>query len=432
MLIPEPADGLRRTDGEPWQAEPVHRLLRPFPWRQLGHLSLGIVLAPLLGMVLAVATVAIPLTVFTPWPFLVLVRILAGLIALERERFTVLHDRASGLTLTLPARTRPPIERARETLRDPGFGRAAGYVVVRLTLAALDLAVLSLVVTLPSLLLVAQVAAVVFSYQPLAALLYQGGSIILLANPVTAVIVLTVVAPALIRGMSWLDGWVTQALLGSPESAALARRVGELVEARALTVTAADAERVRLERDLHDGAQQRLIALSILLGQAETRLAAEPDTATLALVRRARVETSGTIDELRTLTRGLRPPILEARGLDAALSAVAARLPMPVTIESRIDRRPDPAIEAMCYFAVAELLTNVAKHAAGAAASVDLVRDRALLRATVTDAGPGGAEVASGTGLSGIAHRLTGVDGRLFLSSPPGGPTVVTVEVPCG
>lgn len=407
----------------------MHRLLRPFPWRQLGHLSLGIVLAPLLGAVLVAAAVTIPLTVFTSWPFLVLVQVFAGLITLERERFTVLHDRAPALTLTLPARTRPPIERARETLRDPGFRRAAGYVVVRFTLAAFDLVVLSLVVTLPSLLLVAQLAAVVFSYQPLA-VLYLSGAMMLLANPVTAVILLTVVAPALVRGLSWLDGWVTQALLGSPESATLARRVGELVEARALTVTAADAERTRLERDLHDGAQQRLIALSILLGQAETRLASEPDTGTLALVRRARVETSGTIDELRTLTRGLRPPILEARGLDAALSAVAARLPMPVTIESRIDHRPDPAIEAMFYFAVAELLTNVAKHAAGA--SVDLVRDRTLIRATVIDAGPGGAEVTGGTGLSGIAHRLAGVDGRLFLSSPPGGPTVVTVEVPCG
>ncbi|WP_298129317.1 histidine kinase [Micropruina sp.] len=410
----------------------MHRLLRPFPWRQLGHLSLGIVLAPLQGVVLAAVAVTIPLTVFTPRPFLGLARVFAGLIALERERFTVLHDRAPALTLTLPARTRPPIERVRDTLRDPGFRRAAGYVVVRFTLAALDVVALSLVVTLPSLLLVAQLAAVVFSYQPLAVLYLSDAKMMLLANPVAAVIVLTVAAPALIRGLAWLDGWVSQALLGSPESAALARRVGELVEARTLTVTSADAERTRLERDLHDGAQQRLIALSILLGQAETRLASEPDTGTLALVRRARVETSGTIDELRTLTRGLRPPILEARGLDAALSAVAARLPMPVTIETRIDRRPDPAIEAMCYFAVAELLTNVAKHAAGAAASVDLVRDRTLIRATVTDAGPGGAEVTGGTGLSGIAHRLTGVDGRLFLSSPPGGPTVVTVEVPCG
>ncbi|MFT4218416.1 MAG: histidine kinase [Micropruina sp.] len=409
----------------------MHRLLRPFPWRQLGHLALGIVLAPILVAVLAAAAAAIPFTVFAAPPFLLLVRLFAGLIGFERERFAVLHDRVPALTLPLPPRNRPAIERARAVLRDPGLRRASGYAVVRLALAALELVGLGLAVVLPTLQLVALLAAVTLSYQPMA-LLYLSTWWALMANPVTMVIVLTLIAPAVIRGLAWLDGWVTQALLGSPESAALARRVGELVEARARTVTAADAERTRLERDLHDGAQQRLIALSILLGQAESRLTDDTDAGALALVRRARAETSGTIDELRTLTRGLRPPILESRGLDAALSAVAARLPMPVTIEARIDRRPEPAIEAMLYFAAAELLTNVAKHAAGAPATIELVRDKALIRATVTDTGPGGADVAGGSGLSGIADRLSGVDGRLFLSSPPGGPTVVTVEVPCG
>ncbi|MFT4297138.1 MAG: histidine kinase [Micropruina sp.] len=408
----------------------MHRLLRPFPWRLLGHLSLGIVLAPVLVLVLAAAAAAIPFTVFAAAPFLLLARLFAALIGFERERFAVLHDRVPTLTVNWPSPGRPAIERARQVLRDPGFRRAAGYAVVRLALAGLELAALSLVVTLPAVLLAALLAAVVIPYQPMAAL-YLSGWWALLANPVTAVIVLTLIAPAVVRGLGWLDGWVTQALLGSPESAALARRVGELVEARARTVTAADAERTRLERNLHDGAQQRLIALSILLGQAESRLT-DADAGTLALVRRARTETTGTIDELRTLTRGLRPPILESRGLDAALSAVAARLPMPVSIETRIERRPDPAVEAVLYFAAAELLTNVAKHAGGAPASVELIRDHALVRATVTDTGPGGADVAGGSGLSGIADRLSGVDGRLFLSSPPGGPTVVTVEVPCG
>jgi len=251
------------------------------------------------------------------------------------------------------------------------------------------------------------------------------------------VVVLAFGAPAVIRGLAWLDTWVTVALLGSPESEQLERRVGELVEARARTVSAADAERLKLERDLHDGAQQRLIALSVLLGQAEARLSdaagggQSVDAGALALVKRARAETTGTIDELRTLTRGLRPPVLEARGLDAALSAVAARLPMPVTIEVDVGERPEPALEALLYFAVAELLTNVAKHAGGAAASVDVVRDGPLIRATVADAGPGGADTSGGTGLRGIADRLAGVDGRLFVSSPPGGPTVVRAEVPC-
>lgn len=410
----------------------MHRLLRPFPWRQLGHLCLGIVLAPVLLALLAGVAATIPVIVFTAAPLLLLSGCFRVLMALERERFAVLHDEAPGLTMVRPPRGRPAIDRAREVLGDPGFRRAAGYAIVRISLAALELGILGVSVVLPVLFLLALVAAALMPYQPMAVIYLGNWPLVLLANPVTAVAVLTLIAPALIRGLARLDGWVTGALLGSPESAALAHRIGELVEARARTVTAVDAERTRLERDLHDGAQQRLIALSILLGQAESRLTERADAGALALVRRARVETTGTIDELRTLTRGLRPPILESRGLDAALSAVAARLPMPVTIETRVDRRPDPAVEAILYFAAAELLTNVAKHADGAPACVELVSDRAVVRATVTDAGPGGADVAGGTGLSGIADRLSGVDGRLFLSSPPGGPTVVTVEVPCG
>lgn len=148
-------------------------------------------------------------------------------------------------------------------------------------------------------------------------------------------------------------------------------------------------------------------------------------------MRRARAETTGTIEELRTLTRGLGPPIREARGLDAALSAVAARLPMRATLDVDLPVRPDPAVEAQLYFAIAEALTNVAKHAGGAAASVRVEQDAGVLRAVVTDAGPGGADVARGTDLRGLADRLAGMDGRLFLSSPPAGGTTLTVEVPC-
>lgn len=414
----------------------MRRVLRPFPWALLGHLCLGIVLAPLLAIVLGLAALALPFAVFSPRPFLSLTRDLRALASLDRARFDVLARRAAGQDLLAPPTELAAHERVRWVLADPRHQALGGYTIVRLGLAALQATVVTLVVTLPLILLSTGLLALLTPYRPwgASALGGFGSPLATLIGFGGVALALAVVAPALIRGLAWVDASATLALLGAP-AAELQQRVGELVEARARTVSAADAERAKLERDLHDGAQQRLIALSVLLGQAESRLsdadAVTDDEATLALVRRARAETAGTIDELRTLTRGLRPPILEARGLDAALSAVASRLPMPVLIDVDLAERPDPALEALLYFAVTELLTNVAKHAEGAPASVEVERAGRALRATVTDGGPGGADVSGGTGLRGLADRLSGVDGRLFLSSPPGGPTVVTLEVPC-
>lgn len=412
----------------------MRRVFRPFPWALFGHLCLGIVLAPLLAITLGLAALALPLAVFTPWPFLAITRNFAALTALDRARFHVLQRRQVGQELPSPPADLSRHARVPWVLAEPRHQAAAGYAVVRLGLAGLQLAVLTLVFTVPLVYGVSTLLGVLTPYRPRGLYLFSwvplDPELVLVALALGVALFVVVIAPALIRGLAWVDAWITLTLLGAAKSGELERRVGELVEARARTVSAADAERAKLERDLHDGAQQRLIALSVLLGQAEARLA-DADDATRGVVRRARAETAGTIDELRTLTRGLRPPILEARGLDAALSAVASRLPMPVVIDVDLDNRPDPALEAMLYFAVTELLTNVAKHAEGAAASVDVARAGKTLRATVTDGGPGGADVARGTGLGGIADRLAGVDGRLFLASPPGGPTVVTVEVPC-
>lgn len=414
----------------------MSRVLRPFPWALLGHLCLGIVLAPVLALVLAAALLAVPLAVLSPAIFLGLVKVFAVLVEFDRARFHVLQGLDVGRPIGLPTAERSGTDRLAVVLDDPQFRRAAGYVVVRVALALFEVTVLTLVLTRALIVVVALVAqAVLTGYDPpVLAPLWEPLRVVIGAA-VMAVVLLFVV-PWVVRGLAWVDAWVTGRLLGV-EPDELQRRVGELVEARARTVSAADAERARLERNLHDGAQQRLIALSVLLGQAEARLSdaaasGSDDDGTLALVRRARAETSGTIDELRTLTRGLRPPILEARGLDAALSAVASRLPMPVELDIRLGERPDPALEAMLYFGVAEALTNVAKHGAGAGASVLVERADDVLRARVSDAGPGGADVALGTGLRGIADRLSGVDGHLYLSSPVGGPTILTMEVPCG
>lgn len=147
-------------------------------------------------------------------------------------------------------------------------------------------------------------------------------------------------------------------------------------------------------------------------------------------MRQAKAETVRVVADIRDLTSGLRPPILVSRGLDAALSAVAARLALRLEIQVDVGRL-DPAVEAVLYFAVTECLTNVAKHAQRTRATVRISRAGGMVRAAVSDDGPGGADLNRGTGLSGIADRLAGVDGRLWLSSPAGGPTVVRLELPC-
>lgn len=251
------------------------------------------------------------------------------------------------------------------------------------------------------------------------------------ALAVLLVALVVVAAPIAVGHLARLDVLVARALLGRAESPSIEARIGELVESRRRVLDSAEAERERIERDLHDGAQQRLIALGVLLGRTEQRLLTDsPDDPAVELVRQARAETRAVITEIRDLTRGLRPPILESRGLDAALSPVAARLGIPLRLRMVPDRL-EPTVEAALYFAVTECLTNAAKHAPGAACRVDIDLVDGVVRTVVSDEGPGGAVLRPGSGLAGIADRLSGLDGRLYLSSPPGGPTVVTVEVPC-
>ncbi len=247
-----------------------------------------------------------------------------------------------------------------------------------------------------------------------------------------AAVFLLLVSPQIVRALSRLDATLARSLLGRSVAGQLTERVGELETSRRRTVDSAEAERRRIERDLHDGAQQRLVSVAMTLGRVKARLPnlLDPDTRLLIddAYQQARLATA----ELRDLTRGLHPPVLTDRGLDAALSAVAARAPVPVRVDVRAEPRPSPTVEAIAYFVVAEALTNVAKHARATCASVVIRRDGNLLHVTVGDDGVGGAEPAAGSGLRGLADRLAGVDGRLSVVSPRGGPTALTVEIPCG
>jgi len=237
------------------------------------------------------------------------------------------------------------------------------------------------------------------------------------------------IAPWATAGVAALDARFSRALLGPSRAEELEHRVEELAETRAGVVDAADAERRRLERDLHDGTQQRLVSLAINLGMArvETTTVEEAHQA----ITEAHEEAKAALTELRNLVRGLHPPVLEDRGLDAALSGVAARMPIPVRLTVDVPRRPSPTIEAVAYFVVSEGLTNITKHAEASQAEVFVQRTGDRLHIIVTDDGVGGADPARGTGLAGLTKRAASVDGTFEIVSPPGGPTLLTVDLPC-
>lgn len=242
---------------------------------------------------------------------------------------------------------------------------------------------------------------------------------------------LALAAPWATVAMAGIDKAVGRWLLSHDLQADFEARVSELETSRSAAVDSAEGERRRIERDLHDGAQQRLVALAMDLGVARQRMEHEPEEGK-ALVAAAHEEVKAAIKELRDLVRGIHPVILEDRGLDAALSAVVARAPVPVSLKVDVNPRPPPAVESTAYFVVAEALTNVARHAEASSASVEIARRGDRLVVEVRDNGVGGATLAGGTGLAGLADRARSLGGWMQVVSPPGGPTTLLVEVPCG
>jgi signal transduction histidine kinase len=262
-------------------------------------------------------------------------------------------------------------------------------------------------------------------------LLTVHGTLATLPLALVGVAALVLGAPWLVAGVTAVQASLAVHLLGISPTRALETRVGQLTESRDRSVDAAAAERRRIERDLHDGAQQRLVALAMDLGMARGKLAGDPEAA-WALVEEAHQESKRALVELRDLARGIHPAVLVDGGLDPALSALAASSPVPVQVAVDLDARPSARIEAVAYFVVAEALTNVARHAHAGRASVSLARRGDRLTIEVRDDGVGGADPARGTGLAGLGERVSTVDGRLDILSPPGGPTTILVELPCG
>jgi signal transduction histidine kinase len=223
---------------------------------------------------------------------------------------------------------------------------------------------------------------------------------------------------------------IARAMLSPTERTRLASRVQQLAESRAETVDTQAAEIRRIERDLHDGAQARLVALGMNLGMAEDAVDDDPESAKLLLAQ-ARAASSQALAEIRGLVRGIHPPVLADRGLVGAVEALALASPLPVEVDADVPERLPAPVESASYFAVAEVLTNVIRHSGATGASVRLRHAGGLLSMQVRDDGRGGATPGAGSGLRGIERRLGAFDGRLTVTSPPGGPTVVTMEVPC-
>jgi len=255
-------------------------------------------------------------------------------------------------------------------------------------------------------------------------------------DPATDVAAVPVGIAMLLLG-AWGSPWIQRlhgrfhhVLLGPTRKSELANRVQVLTETRADAVDTSAAELRRIERDLHDGAQARLVAMGMNLGAAE-RLLDEDPAAARALLVEAREASAVALQELRNLVRGIHPPVLADRGLGDAVRALALASPLRVEVQVDLPGRPDPPVESAAYFAVAEVLTNATKHAGGGQVWVDLRYTGGRLQMTVTDDGHGGADPARGTGLRGVERRLGTFDGTIFVSSPLGGPTVVVMEIPC-
>jgi signal transduction histidine kinase len=391
-----------------WQAiarSPRRFLASSWPWRSLAYLLGGIapgaaVAAGVLALIASPSSRAAPVVL----PLTALAVLLSGPLVARYERWRL------PLVETGLAPGRRPAGGAGRRALEAGYG-----VVCVAVLGLIDLAVVVLSLLLPAGLSLTALRSADAGGGTQAAMLAAAALLLpLAAYPVTA--------------WAGARSALARAIL-FPRELELDERLVEVTRSRARLVDSFELERRRIERDLHDGAQQRLVALTVALGLARIDLA--PGSPAAARVDAAHEQAKEALAELRELIRGVHPQVLTDRGLPAAVADAAGRSPVRVGTDVVLPRRLPPGVEVAAYFAVCEALANVAKHSRASRASVRGRLVGGLLVVEVTDDGVGGADPAGGSGLAGLADRVAVVDGRLLLSSPPGGPTLVRVEIPC-
>ncbi|HEY3752516.1 MAG TPA: sensor domain-containing protein [Pseudonocardiaceae bacterium] len=344
-----------------------------------------------------------------------------------------------GVDIPTPYRSLPPgsvFRRWRAKVADPATWRDMAYLMLRLPLCLIDFALVVAFWVYSLAMIALPVWAPLLPKDNGVNLPDIHGHIVTVNTASQAVpysivgVVLLLIAIYMTPRLARFQAVLARGLLGPTKAARLTVTAERLHASRARGVDAAEAERRRIERDLHDGAQQRLVAVAMTLGRARNKLANDPDSAR-ALIDEAHADAKLAVAELRDLARGIFPAVLGDRGLDAALSALAAKCPVPVDVGVDVQPRPPNAVESTAYFIVAEALTNLAKHSSATSAAVSVRRDGDLVTVQVADDGTGGAELTPGGGLAGLADRAATIDGVMTVTSPPGGPTIVTAELPC-
>ncbi len=410
------------------------RTLRNLPyvrdWRVLSD-AVFLLTSFALGMfwlfaIVVIAATALPLVII--WVGIPLMAALFALVIwgaqIERRRLHVFL----GVEIATPYRyfepSSSPWRRAWMVLRNPQLWRDMCYLLLLTPLGILGL----LVVWLP----------VQFMFAPIIYIL--GGDISIffwdISNYSEALLAtllsLALLVPfsAFINLTALLHVRVAKRFLAPSTEEILTERVEELTESRSAVMRAMHLERRRIERDLHDGAQARLVSLAMELGRAREKLATDPEGAR-KLIESSHEDSKLVLAELRDLVRGIHPAVLTDRGLDAAISAIAGRSPIPVEVDIRIKGRQPDEVEGTAYFVVVEALTNVAKHSQATKAKVLIDRNRGWLHLEISDNGRGGANPSNGTGIRGLRDRILALDGQFWLSSPPGKGTTLKVEIPC-
>ena len=422
-------------------------LISSWPWRSAGY-----VLASLPAAVVAAAGLAIPAV---PWLMLaaggyqagvivllvllggVLVAALGPLIAVPvvaagRWRMHLVDTRPSGPGRSGTAAAAGPGSWLRARYADPAAWRETGYacllatVVPALCVAVLAAVLLSGTLIVSPFLVMAQQPG---GGAPVQLAVGQASTVGQAVPYMIAGIVMLPLLPYLMTLVAGTDAAVARALLAGGSAERLRAELTEVSRSRARLADAFEAERRRIERDLHDGAQQKLVSLTMQLGLA--RLDLPPGSPAAGTVAAAHDQAKQLMAELRELIHGIQPQVLTDLGLPAALEELADQCPVPVTVDARLDGRLPGHVENTAYFAAAEALTNIAKHSGATSATVTARLHDGVLAVKISDNGHGGADTGRGTGLTGLADRVAVAGGRMLLSSPPGGPTILRAEVPC-